>query len=207
MPAPAPEPTPEPVAVHQDIDMPPGLEPIDDNPPLFDVPTEPVMESVATERPLTAEDWDAVLAEARAESPISASMLGQTLFISDEDGVVYIGIHPDDMDTRDALLGESIGQLILEKARARCGRNVNLRVVSDASVAVPVPVEIIAPPKFEEVAPAPAPKPAPKPAPAPAAQEEKAAAPASLKPSEEEFYHDPLIEQALKTFHATLIKN
>ena len=65
----------------------------------------------------------------------------------------------------------------------------------------------IAPPKFEEIAPAPAPKPAaPKPAPAPAAQEDKTA-PASLKPTEEEFYHDPLIEQALKTFHATLIKN
>ena len=206
-PAPAPAPAPEPVAVHQNIDMPPGLEPIDDNPPLFDMPEEPVAAAVATERPLTAEDWEAVLAEAREESPISASMLGQTLFISDEDGLIVIGIHPDDMDTRDALLGESIGQLIIEKARARCGHNVNLRIVSDASIAAPVPVEIIAPPKFEEVAPAPAPKPAPKPAPAPAQQEEKAAAPASLKPTEEEFYHDPLIEQALKTFHATLIKN
>lgn len=206
-PAPAPTPAPEPVAVHQNIDMPPGLEPIDDNPPLFDMPEEPVAAAVATERPLTAEDWEAVLAEAREESPISASMLGQTLFISDDEGLIVIGIHPDDMDTRDALLGESIGQLIIEKARARCGRNVNLRIVSDASIAAPVPVEIIAPPKFEEVAPAPAPKPAPKPAPAPAPQEEKAAAPASLKPTEEEFYHDPLIEQALKTFHATLIKN
>lgn len=206
-PAPAPTPAPEPVAVHQNIDMPPGLEPIDDNPPLFDMPEEPVAAAVATERPLTAEDWEAVLAEAREESPISASMLGQTLFISDDEGLIVIGIHPDDMDTRDALLGESIGQLIIEKARARCGRNVNLRIVSDASIAAPVPVEIIAPPKFEEVAPAPAPKPAPKPAPVPAQQEEKAAAPASLKPTEEEFYHDPLIEQALKTFHATLIKN
>lgn len=204
---PAPAPAPEPVAVHQNIDMPPGLEPIDDNPPLFDMPEEPVAAAVATERPLTAEDWEAVLAEAREESPISASMLGQTLFISDDEGLIVIGIHPDDMDTRDALLGESIGQLIIEKARARCGRNVNLRIVSDASIAAPVPVEIIAPPKFEEVAPAPAPKPAPKPAPVPAQQEEKAAAPASLKPTEEEFYHDPLIEQALKTFHATLIKN
>lgn len=206
-PAPAPAPAPEPVAVHQNIDMPPGLEPIDDNPPLFDMPEEPVAAAVATERPLTAEDWEAVLAEAREESPISASMLGQTLFISDDEGLIVIGIHPDDMDTRDALLGESIGQLIIEKARVRCGRNVNLRIVSDASIAAPVPVEIIAPPKFEEVAPAPAPKPAPKPAPAPAQQEEKAATPASLKPTEEEFYHDPLIEQALKTFHATLIKN
>ena len=160
-----------------------------------------------TERALTPADWEALLAEAREESPISASMLGQTLFISDEDGVLLIGIHPDDMDTRDALLGDGIGQLIVEKARARCGRNINLRIVSDASVAAPVPVEIIAPPKFEEIAPAPAPKPAaPKPAPAPAAQEDKTA-PASLKPTEEEFYHDPLIEQALKTFHATLIKN
>ena len=45
------------------------------------------------------------------------------------------------------------------------------------------------------------------PKPAAAAEPEKKAAPASLKPTEEEFYNDPLIEQALKTFHATLIKN
>ena len=35
---------------------------------------------------------------------------------------------------------------------------------------------------------------------------EKPAAPASLKPTDEEFYHDPLVELALKEFHATIIK-
>ena len=39
-----------------------------------------------------------------------------------------------------------------------------------------------------------------------ATETEKPAAPASLKPTDEEFYHDPLIELALKEFHATLIK-
>ena len=40
----------------------------------------------------------------------------------------------------------------------------------------------------------------------PEAAAEKPAAPASLRPTEEEFYHDPLVELALKEFHATIIK-
>ena len=66
-------------------------------------------------------------------------------------------------------------------------------------------MEILPPPKYEEVLPAPAPKPAPKEAPKPQAPE-KRPAPPSLKPTMEEFYQDPLIELALKEFHATLIK-
>ncbi|MDO4751998.1 MAG: DNA polymerase III subunit gamma/tau [Akkermansia sp.] len=204
-PAPAPTPEPAPVHVQQEAPMPPGLEPIDDTPPLFDMPADEPEQSVApAERALTPEDWETIIAEAKEASPISGSLVGQNLFISDDDGLVVIGIHPDDIDTRDTLLGESFGQIITDKARERCGRNITLRIVSDSSVAAPIPVEIIAPPKFEEIAPAPAPKPAAPPKPV---AEEKAAPPPSLKPTEEEFYNDPLIELALKTFHATLIKN
>ena len=117
--------------------------------------------------------------------------------------MVIIGIHPEDVNTRDALLSEAIMELVREAAQGLCGRRINLRVVSDASVPPPVVEEMPPLPPM----PAPAPKPVKK-APAPAAPvEEKPAAPASLRPSEEEFYNDPLIELALKEFHATLIKN
>lgn len=208
MPAPAPvapAPQPEPSPVREDVTMPPGLEQLDDPPPLFDVPADTPQEPVATARPVTPEDWDAMLAAACEASPISGSMVGPTMFMQDDEGLLYIAIHPEDVNTRDALLSENILSALNEQAQARCGRSITLRIVTDAAVAAPKPVEILPPPKFEEIAPAP--KPAQKEAPKQPAEPEKKAATPSLKPTEEEFYQDPLIEQALKTFHATLIKN
>ncbi|MBQ4594943.1 MAG: DNA polymerase III subunit gamma/tau [Akkermansia sp.] len=204
-PAPQPEPQPEPSPVREDVTMPPGLEQLDDPPPLFDVPADTPQEPVATARPVTPEDWDAMLAAACEASPISGSMVGPTMFMQDDEGLLYIAIHPEDVNTRDALLSENIISALNEQAQARCGRSITLRIVTDAAVAAPTPVEILPPPKFEEIAPAP--KPVQKEAPKQPAEPEKKAATPSLKPTEEEFYQDPLIEQALKTFHATLIKN
>ena len=202
-PMPEPEPTPEPSPVIENPVMPPGLEQLDDPPPLFDVPAdEQVIESA---RPVTPEDWDAIVDFARESSPINGSMLGATMFIADEDGLLTIAIHPEDVDTRDALLSENIIDSIREQALARCKREVSIKIITDAAVAPPTPVEILPPPNYEEVLPAPAPKPAPKEAPKPQAPE-KRPAPPSLKPTMEEFYQDPLIELALKEFHATLIK-
>lgn len=204
-PAPVPEPEllPEPSPVIDNPVMPPGLEQLDDPPPLFDVPAdEQVIESA---RPVTPEDWDAIIDFARESSPINGSMLGATMFIADEDGLLTIAIHPEDVDTRDALLSENIIDSIREQALARCKREVTIKIITDAAVAPPTPVEILPPPNYEEVLPAPAPKPAPKEAPKPQAPE-KRPAPPSLKPTMEEFYQDPLIELALKEFHATLIK-
>ena len=202
-PMPEPEPMPEPSPVIENPVMPPGLEQLDDPPPLFDVPAdEQVIESA---RPVTPEDWDAIVDFARESSPINGSMLGATMFIADEDGLLTIAIHPEDVDTRDALLSENIIDSIREQALARCKREVSIKIITDAAVAPPTPVEILPPPNYEEVLPAPAPKPAPKEAPKPQAPE-KRPAPPSLKPTMEEFYQDPLIELALKEFHATLIK-
>ncbi|MBR7108515.1 MAG: hypothetical protein IKC90_00610, partial [Akkermansia sp.] len=201
----APAPQPEPSPVIENVTMPPGLEQLDDPPPLFDVPADTPPEPAATARPVTPEDWDAMLAAACEASPISGSMVGPTMFMQDDEGLLYIAIHPEDVNTRDALLSENIISALNEQAQARCGRSITLRIVTDAAVAAPTPVEILPPPKFEEIAPAP--KPVQKEAPKQPAEPEKKAATPSLKPTEEEFYQDPLIEQALKTFHATLIKN
>jgi hypothetical protein len=153
---------------------------------------------------MTPEGWDALINAMREASPLQAGAVGNTLFIGDDAGVVTIAIHPADTDTRDALLGDSLCELMAELAPRICGHSISLRIVTDATVAPPVVEE---PPP-----PAPLPEPTPRPQPKPKAPEkkpepEKPAAPASLRPTEEEFYHDPLVELALKEFHATLIKS
>ena len=195
----APEPAPQPA-------MPAGLEPIDDAPPLFgDIPASDISAEPA-EHALTPQEWEAALAIVREKSPIAGADIGHTLFISDDDGLATIAIHPDDTTSRDALLSDSLSELISNSAQDLCGHGLRLRIITDNSVPPPQAVEILPPPNFEELAPQPKPKPKaeqPAAAPRPAAEN---TAPPSLKPSDEEFYHDPLIEQALEVFHATLIK-
>lgn len=234
-PAPAPAPVipePQPAPVPQPVPAPtPGLEPIDDappsfddmpgeeplpydEPPLFDMgpPDDPMMTGEPEMQPagsLTPAAWDALMAAMREASPLQTSAVGNTMFISDDDGLVTVAIHPADLDTRDALLGDSLRELMAELAPRFCGRSITLRLVSDDSVPPPVAEEPPPPAPLPEPAPRPAAKPkAPEKKPAAAAPEKPAApaAPASLRPTEEEFYHDPLVELALKEFHATLIK-
>ena len=211
MPEPEPEPRPMPAGLEPIDDAPPSFElnpDLEDEPPLFD--PEPscmeVYDAPTAAGPMTPEGWDALLAAMRQASPLHSAAVGNTMFISDDDGLVTIAIHPSDTDTRDALLGEQLSELMATLAPQFCGHAITLRIAMDDSV--PPPVEEEPPP------PAPLPEPAPRPAaskpkpqekkPEPAA--EKPAAPASLKPTDEEFYHDPLVELALKEFHATIIK-
>lgn len=209
-PAPAPETTrPEPSAAP----MPAGLEPIDDQPPVFGeapapedplpdepLPTDILPEDMPAERPLTPELWDTLVERLKESAPMKAGFIGNTLFIADEDGRVTIAIHPEDIDTRDALLGDSLEDLLQETAQELCGHGIRLHIVTDPAVPAPAPEEPL-PPPAPVAAPAPKPKPKKEAAPAPAPE-----APPSLRPTEEEFYHDPLVELALKEFHATIIK-
>ena len=212
---PAPAPTPEPTP------MPAGLEPIDDAPPSFaldpdleDAPPPmpddepggmPAPEEGTLTGPMNPESWDALLAAMREASPLQAGSVGNTLFISDDDGLVTIAIHPEDIDTRDALLGDTLSELMSELAPRICGHSITLRLVTDATVPPPVAEEPPPPAPLPEPAPRPEKKPQPK-APEKKPQPEKTAPAESLRPTEEEFYHDPLVELALKEFHATLIK-
>ena len=203
-PAPAPAPQPEPEQEPQPAPEPPPveaapartLEPIDDAPPMFGAPAPAAEEPAPMEdRPLTPELWEQLLEQVREQAPIQGNLIGNTMFISDDDGRVSIAIHPQDIDTRDALFSEDISALIRKLSPALCGHAVKVNVVSDDSLPAPLPPD--APPPAEpvvETAKKPAP-PAPAPEPAP-----------SLRPSDDEFYQDPLIQQALDTFHATLIK-
>ena len=196
-PAPAPAPTVEEPLPTEPQPMPAGLEPIDDAPPMF--PEEAA--APATPSQMTPDSWNALIAALQQRAPLKAGMIGNTLFASDEDGLVTVGIHPSDTDTRDALLSEDIKELINELAPDICGHPISLRLAMDDSV--PEPIAELPPPPPPMPEPAPRPKAQPKPAPEPAAKSEP---PPSLRPTDEEFYHDPLIELALKEFHASIIK-
>ena len=86
---------------------------------------------------MTPEGWEALLAVLREASPLQAGAVGNTMFISDDDGLVTLAIHPDDTDSRDALLGETLSGLIAEHAPRICGHSITLRLVSDDSVPPP----------------------------------------------------------------------
>ncbi len=223
-PPPAATPPPDMPQPKPEATMPPGLEPIDDAPPSFALPdetpaSEPTDSVPAEASPLppqesgmTPEHWEAVLASIRERSPLKAELLGNTLFIADDDGLVTIGIHPEDVMSRDTLLDEGLSAIIQETAQKLCGRRITLRIVTDASVPARVVEELPPPPLPEPTPAAPAPekasgKPSAKAAEKTAPKGTSRTAPPSLRPTEEEFYHDPLIEKALATFHATLIKN
>ena len=189
---PAPAPTPEPTP------MPAGLEPIDDAPPSFaldpdleDAPPPmpddepggmPAPEEGTLTGPMNPESWDALLAAMREASPLQAGSVGNTLFISDDDGLVTIAIHPEDIDTRDALLGDTLSELMSELAPRICGHSITLRLVTDATVPPPVAEEPPPPAPLPEPAPRPEKKPQPK-APEKKPQPEKTAPAESLRPT------------------------
>ncbi len=202
LPQPAPAAPQPPTPMPEPEPMPPGLEPIDDAPPLFGDPAQEETPPRAA-GPMTPEMWNSLVAELQNRAPLKAGMIGNTLFVGDEDGLVTIGIHPEDTDTRDALLEDDLRELVDELAPGICGHSITLRLVADGSVPPPVVEAPPPPPPLPEPAPRPKPQPQAQPKPAPAPKPE---APPSLRPTEEEFYHDPLIELALKEFHASIIK-
>lgn len=205
-PAPVAPPVEEPVVAveeaHEPQHMPPDLEPIDDAPPMFGDFAAPESTVVAPQS-VTADMWENVMRQFERTMPLKAEMMGNTMFVSEDDSLVYVAVHPEDLETRDVLLLEEVRDFVRESLCRLCGHEVNLRLVTDVSV--PLKAEELPPPPIEYNIPVPtSPKPQPKPQPAPQAE---APAPApSLKPTDEEFYQDPLIEQALDEFHATIVR-
>lgn len=192
-----------------DAPMPAGLEPIDDAEPIFepapslfgDMPEADFAPPSAAETPITPELWERILTEARDRSRFKAGAIGHTLFIGEEDRQLIIAVHPEDTDSRDALLSDDVRELLCDIAEPLCGHRFSIRVEKDDTIPLPEPEP--------EPEPTPEPPPAPKAKATPKKSPESATPPAppSLRPSEEEFYHDPLIEKALDEFHARLIKN
>ena len=204
-PAPATEEPPAPASAPAELQRgkPAGLEPIDDEPPIFSPGASPANaaglqggECAPAVRPLTPELWEQLLEQLREKLPIQGGLIGNTLFISDDDGRVSIACHPQDIETRDTLYSEETCAALRELSTALCGRAIKLQLEMDDSLEPPAPPET---PPVPVAAPEPAPAAPKKPEPAPEPVPDP-------RPSDDEFYQDPLILQALETFHATLVK-
>ena len=174
---------------------PPAYESINDEPPSFD---EPVGSGA-----MTAQDWEELLAEVREAIPLQVGMVGHTLFVAEERGLVTIGIHPSDIDTRDGLLSAPVREAV-QAASAKRGRTIDqLRIVTDDTVPPPTEgkgeLHIAAPePTRKEKSKK---EPTKKRVETPASEEEvvSGALPA------EDFYKDPLIEKAMSEFQAQIV--
>ena len=195
VPEPAPAPMPEPLPVESVPAEPQSPAPLNVDPPAF-TPASGV-------EPFSAEAWQKIVDLATRQHPMSVGLLGNTLFLSAEGNLLTIAVHPDDTLSRDQLYDAETLEYLGEAAEEICGSGIRVNVVTDASVPPPPPP---APPEpMPEPEPAPAPKAVAAPrSPQPAGEEEVVPSARSL--SEEEFYSDPLIEDALRIFHAKIVK-
>ena len=178
--------------------MSPELVPIDDEPPSFETEEIGVADAGDQSVALSAELWEKTVQAVRSKAPLKAGLIGNTLFVGEENGLLTVAIHPADTASRDALLSDDVGTLLREALRESCGCEVErFRVVTDESVPEPVAEE-------------------PAPVSPPARQSEKAnltSSPAAEAPdkeqkspiSEDDFYKDPLIECALRELEAQII--
>ncbi len=188
-----------------------GLDIIDDDVPSFDSFAPPVDEAAPSSfssmilepQPMTAALWDDCMAQIARELPLKSMAIQHCLFISDDEGLVTIAIHPKDSFAMETLMEEDIADFIKNFGEQRCGKELRLRLITDDSLPAPAEDEkIIAP----EPTPRPAPAAAPKKAnPAPAV--DNSAQEQAQKEREEAFYKDPLIELALEKFHARIVQS
>ncbi len=189
-----------------------GLDIIDDDVPSFDSFSAPAPDEVAPSsfasvilepQPMTAALWDDCMAQIARELPLKSMAIQHCLFISDDEGLVTIAIHPKDSFAMETLMEEDIADFIKNFGEQRCGKELRLRLITDDSLPAPAEDEkIIAP----EPTPRPAPAAAPKKAnPAPAV--DNSAQEQAQKEREEAFYKDPLIELALEKFHARIVQS
>ena len=187
----------EPATFDASVSTPPELFPIDDDSPDFG-PAE--SETPVAETPviaLSAELWEQAVQSVRSKAPLKAGLIGNTLFVGEENGLLTVAIHPTDTSSRDALLCGDVGALLRETLRERLGREIErIQVVTDESVPEPVveePEPVSPPSKTDKTTQAPSPT-----------EEEPDKEQKSPIP-EEDFYRDPLIESALRELEARII--
>lgn len=216
-------PTPEPSAAAS-----PSLESIDDMPPSFGVPAdepEPTVEEKkvpaadfpeedaalapgagveevsGSPRSLSAALWQEALNLLAAAKPIQSALVGNTEFVDEDDGLCTVALNPADISGRDTLLDEELRCCLEENLSTLACRTVTLRVVFDEAVPLEEEAPVSTPPPRAAAPQAPALR-----AEKPAINPQEAEPAIQVRLEEEEFYNDPLIQQALDAFHARLLK-
>ena len=168
------------------------LDSINDAAPDFSAPAP-------SESKLNSDVWEKSLQAARLKAPLKVGVIGNTLYVGEEDGLVTVAIHPDDIASRDALLDEEVSRLVSSVVNEACGYAITrIRVVTDVGVPLP-PVEE-----------APAENPIPSSSGKKKHREDEVTqeeppveGPKAL--ADDEFYRDPLIEAAIHEFKAKII--
>lgn len=155
-------------------------------------------------RPVDASLWEEARSRLSVAKPIQSIWIGPAEFVMEDDGLCTVALNPANIAGRDALLGEELRTCLEGELSTLARRPVALRVVFDEGVALELEEE-------QEVEPQPAPVPVTQPAPPPAPVEKPVAESRKAEPApeaqleNEQFYNDPLIQQALDAFHARLI--
>ncbi len=150
---------------------------------------------------MNAEVWNAAMKDLAEKMPLQSILIDQAQYIDEDDGICSVALNPADTGGRDALLGDELRGVLEDLLTQHAGCPMKVKVVFDESV--PLPEE-------PEEAPLPPPRPKPTPKKEPKEPEEnkepvRAEKETERKPTDEEFYNDPLIQKALQEFNARII--
>ena len=164
--------------------------------PVAEAPADPPSAVAATPE----EQWRQIKERFRIKSPLKADYLDVAALQSCEGKTLRIGMPTSEAGHRDALLYAPVRKALEEIMSDVIGRPMTLEINLDPSME-PLPM---AEPMFTFSDPEPAPAKAPAaPKPEPKAEAKSEAAKPAIN---EDFYNDPLIQEALVKFKATLVK-
>lgn len=199
--------TDRPAAVIAPAAPPPVAAPVE-APPVIEAPAPAPVAEVSASPPAAPssagatpeEQWHQIKERFRSKSPLKADYLDVAALQSCEGKTLRIGMPTSEAGHRDALLYAPVRKALEEIMSDVIGRPMMLEINLDPTMEPPPMAE----PMFTFSEPEPAPvkaSAAPKPESKPEAKAEAA------KPAiNEDFYNDPLIQEALVKFKATLVK-
>lgn len=176
-------------------------QPIETCPQDAEAPIPSVEPDLEVSNGMSAEVWNAVMKDLAEKMPLQSILIDQAQYIDEDEGVCSVALNPADTGGRDALLGDELREVLEELLTNRAGRPMKVKVVFDESVPLPV---------VPEAEPLPPPRPKPVPPKVPKEPKEnkepvRVEKTEDRKPTDEEFYNDPLIQKALEEFHARII--
>lgn len=173
------------------------------SPAYIDVNTEPLFPWVEEDTEIQqevsfngAELWEETLRFLNNNAPINYLSIKHISFLKTEGRSLVVGVHPNDLMARDVLISREIKGKIEQFLAEKSGAKLKFYTETTDQAAMPEELDMEPMPVYipEPVVQAPPPPAEDEPEPEPEPQEEQIA-----------FYEDPLIEEALKIFHAKII--
>lgn len=173
------------------------------SPAYIDVNTEPLFSWVEEDTEIQqevsfngAELWEETLRFLSNNAPINYLSIKHIPFLKTEGRSLVVGVHPNDLMARDVLISKEIKGKIEQFLAEKSGAKLKFYTEATEQAAMPEELDLEPMPVYipEPVVQAPPTPVEEEPEPEPEPQEEEIA-----------FYEDPLIEEALKIFHAKII--